>query len=168
MLDHAVAVADARVTPGYTGLLDSFALSLRVEGLRPHTVSCYLRDARRLGEHSAWLPVAKLRVEHVKSYLDCLSERVAPNTVAEAQFGLRRFFRYLIAEGEIEADPIVAIKPVKYRVSPQPTYSPVEVSQLIKVCDSSTANGVRDRAIITVLFDTGVRVGELISMGIPD
>ena len=37
----------------YVIYLDSFALSLKVEGLRPHTISCYLRDVRRLGECSA-------------------------------------------------------------------------------------------------------------------
>ena len=39
---------------------------------------------------------------------------------------------------------------------------------MLASCDQSTANGVRDRAIVTVLFDTGVRVGELVSMALPD
>ena len=37
----------------YVIYLDSFALSLKVEGLRPHTISCYVRDARRLGAHAS-------------------------------------------------------------------------------------------------------------------
>lgn len=165
---RASEIAKQQQAGEYVGVIDSFALSLKVEGLKPHTISCYVREARRLGEHTDWLPLAKLEVKHIRSYIDWLSERVAPKTVAEAQFGLRRFFRFLLAEGEIDADPTADMKPVKYRVTPQPTYSPDEVSQLIKACDSTTANGVRDKAIISVLFDTGVRVGELVSMGLPD
>jgi len=44
----------------YVIYLDSFALSLKVEGLRPHTISCYLRDVRRLGECSGWVTPASL------------------------------------------------------------------------------------------------------------
>jgi site-specific recombinase XerD len=162
------SVSSTQQDSEYVAVLESFALALKVEGLRPHTISSYVRDARRLGEHAAWHPIAKLDAGHVRSYIDWLSNRVAPKTVAEAQFGLRRFFRFLVGEGEIAADPTVEIKLVKYRVSPQPTYTPDEVHELIRSCDSSSANGIRDRAIITVLFDAGLRVGELVSMGLPD
>jgi site-specific recombinase XerD len=152
----------------YVIYLDSFALSLKVEGLRPHTISCYLRDVRRLGECSGWVTPASLTAKHVRNYIEWLSGRVAAPTVTSAQLGIRRFFRFLIDEGEIKSDPSAKIKLVRFRVAPQPTYSPSEISQIVRTCDLSTANGVRDRAIITVLFDTGVRVGELVSMGMPD
>tara|TARA_Y100000588_G_C14232344_1_gene915817 strand:+ start:121 stop:996 length:876 start_codon:yes stop_codon:yes gene_type:complete len=152
----------------YVIYLDSFALSLKVEGLRPHTISCYVRDARRLGELTGWVTPSKLTSGHVRSYIDWLSERVAPPTVTSAQLGLRRFFRFLVDEQDIASDPSAKIKLVRFRVAPQPTYSPSEISQLLASCDQSTANGVRDRAIVTVLFDTGVRVGELVSMTLPD
>jgi len=152
----------------YVIYLDSFALSLKVEGLRPHTISCYVRDARRLGELTGWVTPSKLTSGHVRSYIDWLSERVAPPTVTSAQLGLRRFFRFLVDEQDIASDPSAKIKLVRFRVAPQPTYSPSEISQLLASCDQSTANGVRDRAIVTVLFDTGVRVGELVSMALPD
>jgi site-specific recombinase XerD len=161
-------VSSTRQDSEYAAVLESFALSLKVEGLRPHTISCYVRDSHRLGEHVDWVPIAKLEAKHVRAYIEWLSGRVSPKTVAEAQFGLRRFFRFLVGEGEIATDPTVEIKLTRYRVSPQPTYSPEEVSELITSCDSSTANGVRDRAIITVLFDSGVRAGELVSMGLPN
>ncbi|GIT19451.1 MAG: hypothetical protein CM1200mP39_22570 [Dehalococcoidia bacterium] len=104
----------------------------------------------------------------MRSYIDWLSERVAPPTVTSAQLGLRRFFRFLVDEQDIPSDPSAKIKLVRFRVAPHPTYSPSEISQLLASCDQSTANGVRDRAIVTVLFDTGVRVGELVSMTLPD
>ena len=153
---------------GYVGYISSFELALKIEGLRPHTVSCYVRDAKRLGEHSGWPLVQELKSSDVRSYLDALGRNVAPKTVTEAQLGLRRFFRFLLAEGEIKSDPSRKIRLVRYRVVPQPTYSPAEVSQLLSACPKSTHAGIRDHALVTVLFDTGVRVGELVSMGMPD
>ena len=153
---------------GYVGYVSSFELALKIEGLRPHTVSCYVREAKRLGEHCDWPPVTKLTPSDIRSYLDQLGKSVVPKTVTEAQLGLRRFFRFLLSEGEIKSDPSREIRLVRYRVVPQPTYSPAEVSLLLAACRSSTSIGARDRALVTVLFDTGVRVGELVSMGLPD
>ena len=152
------------VTPvGYVGHLDSFALALKVEGLKPHTISCYVRDVQRLGESVGWIPPARVKAKHVR----LLSAQVAPKTVHETQLGLRRFFRFLVQEGEIVRDPTDEVKLIKFRVVPQPNYSVSEIRHMLAACDSSLT-GVRDRAKLTVLFDTGVRVGELISMSIPD
>ena len=57
---------------------------------------------------------------------------------------------------------------VRYRVDPQPTYTEGEVKRLLAACDPSTREGIRDRAMVSVLFDTGVRQGELVSMDLPD
>ena len=159
---------NADTAVNYVIYLDSFALSLKVEGLRPHTISCYVRDARRLGERSGWIPPAKLKSTHVRDYIDWLSARVQPSTVTAAQLGLRRFFRFLMDEQEIASDPSAKIKLVRFKVEPQPTYTASEIAQLLQACDQTSMNGVRDKAIVTVLFDTGVRVGELVSMGQPD
>ena len=159
---------NADTAVNYVIYLDSFALSLKVEGLRPHTISCYVRDAYRLGKRSGWIPPAKLKSNHVRDYIDWLSARVQPSTVTAAQLGLRRFFRFLVDEQEIARDPSAKIKLVRFKVEPQPTYSASEIAQLLQACDQTSVNGVRDKAIVTVLFDTGVRVGELVSMGMPD
>jgi len=153
---------------GYVGYVSSFELALRIEGLRSHTVSCYVRDAKRLGEHCGWPLVQELRSSDVRSYLEVLGKTVVPKTVTEAQLGLRRFFKFLVAEGEITSDPSREVPLVRFRVDPQPTYTPDEVSILLAACNRSTSTGVRDYALVTVLFDSGVRVGELVSMGIPD
>jgi integrase len=60
------------------------------------------------------------------------------------------------------------MKLARYKVRPQPTYSEAEVKRLLLACAPKTRTGLRDRALIMVLFDTGVREGELVSMGVPD
>jgi integrase len=59
------------------------------------------------------------------------------------------------------------MKLATFRVEPQPTYSEPEVKRLLLACDSKTLGGIRDKALILTLFDTGVREGELVSMGLP-
>ena len=60
------------------------------------------------------------------------------------------------------------MKLTRYRVDPQPTYTDAEVKRLLLACNMRVHIGVRDRALVMVLYDTGVREGELVSMGIPD
>jgi integrase/recombinase XerC/integrase/recombinase XerD len=121
-----------------------------------------------MGELMDWQSPTSLRTHDVRKYVDWLSDRVSPATVALGQLGLRKFFRFLLDEGEITNDPTVKVKRVKFRNKPQPAYTSEEVKQILRFCKSSTWNGIRNRAIVTVLFDTGVRVGELVSMGLPD
>ena len=60
------------------------------------------------------------------------------------------------------------MKLVRYRIDPQQIYTEAEVKRLLAVCDPRKREGIRDRAIVTVLYDTGVREGELVSMDLPD
>jgi len=64
-----------------------------------------------------------------------LQGRRSAKTVYEAQLGLRRFFRFLVREGEIEADPTSNMQLTRYRVDPQPTYSSAKVKRLLLACN---------------------------------
>ena len=143
-----------------------FRLALTVEGLKPHTVDNYVRDVERFASHHQDLQ--KATSTDVRAYILTLQERRSPKTVYETQLGLRRFYRFLLREGDIDRDPTATMKLVRYRVDPQPTYSPAEVKRLLLACNMRTREGLRDRAMVMVLFDTGVREGELVSMGLPD
>jgi len=153
---------------GLSGLVRSFQLALVVEGLRPSTVRHYVSDTRRFVNRTNNQSPRKVTAGHVREFILEYQKTHAPKTVREMQLALRKFFRFLVAEGEIARDPTASIKLMPFRVTPQPTYSESEVRQLLLVCDSKTRTGARDRAIITVLYDTAVREGELISMGLPD
>jgi site-specific recombinase XerD len=131
-------------------------------------VESYVRDVERFtdtlnGQGPKGITAADLR-EYFLGYQDGR----APKTVRECQLALRSFFRFLVQEGEVRRDPTRDMKLTAYRVEPQPTYSEAEVKKLLLVCDSRTLEGVRDRAMVMVLFDTGVRESELLSMSMPD
>ena len=81
---------------GWSENLDAFSLALKVEGLKPHTISCYVRDVQRLGESVDWIPPAKVTAKHVRRHVEALHRQVSAKTVHEAQLGIRRFFKYLV------------------------------------------------------------------------
>ena len=67
-----------------------------------------------------------------------------PKTVHEVQLGLRRFYRFLVQEGEVASDPTQGMKLARYRVDPQPTYTEAEVKRLLLVCNVKARAGLRD------------------------
>ena len=153
---------------GYSELIQSFQLSLQVAGLKPQTIKHYTSDTKRFLENCSPVTPDHISPNQVREYLDSLRVRVSPKTVYEAQLALRKFFRFMSDEGEIKSNPCDGIKLPKYRVAPQPIYSVEEIKELLRSCLLKTSTGIRDYAMMTVLFDTGVRVGELISMDAPD
>ena len=152
---------------GSSGLLRGFRLSLTVEGLSPSTIANYTRDARRF---ATWMGDNLVSVSRsdINGFVAEFQSDHAPKTVREAQIALRRFLRFLVTEGEIESDPTKDLKLVNVRPEPQPTYSEAEIKRLLMVCSPKNLVGIRNRAMILTLFDTGVREGELVSMGLPD
>jgi site-specific recombinase XerD len=153
---------------GFSGLLRGFRLALSVEGLRTSTVEHYVRDAQRFAAHVDHRSPRSITTADLRAYLVGFQADHAPKTIREAQLALRRFFRFLLQEGEIRRDPTSDMKLVACRVDPQPTYTEVEVKRLLLVCDTKTLEGIRNRALLLTLFDAGVREGELVSMGLPD
>jgi len=153
---------------GYSELFHGFQLALEVSGLRPSTIKHYTTDARKFLEHYSGGPPSEVTPMHIRQYLALLKQRVSAKTVYEVQLALRKFFRFLVDEGEIASSPCDRIKLTRYRIDPQPLYTMDEIKALLASCDLKTPSGVRDYAIIMVLFDSGVRVGELISMSPPD
>lgn len=85
-------------------------------------------------------------------------------TTARLISSLRRFFRYLVREGEITADPTALIESPK-RERPLPSsLTEHQVEQLLAAPEVATAIGLRDRAMLETLYATGLRVSELVGL----
>ena len=153
---------------GSTPHLRSFQLTLQAAGLRPHTIENYLRDVHRLMGFLGHADPGIVKPDDIRRFVGWMQSERSAKTVHEAQLALRRFFAFLVAEGDLRSDPSRSTKLVRYKVPPLHPYTPDEVRQMIAACPLGTLEGVRDRAIVTVLFDTGVRAGELVSIGLPD
>jgi len=151
-------------------LTEDFGRALSLEGLRPSTIRHYVRDARRF---CTWvnermdhpLTLADTTTSTLREYLIIFQGGRKAKTLRECQVALRRFFRWLVAEGRLASDPTTGIRLAAFRTEPQPTYTDEEVRRLLASCFTESRSGIRDRAVVLVLYDTGIREGELISMG---
>ncbi len=131
------------------------------------TLDAYGRD---LTDFAAFLaprgvaPEAATR-EDIRAYLAHLAERFAPSTAARRLSCLRQFYRFLYGEGIVADDPCAAIEsPRRPRPLPK-VLSEAEVGALLDAARAwPGADGLRRRALVEVLYATGLRVSELVGL----
>lgn len=144
--------------------LDSIWLA---DGLSANTIAAYRQD---LVQWAIWLQKNNISLlaankTHIQAFLLALSDvesRVA--TQVRKMASLRRFYQYSVALGLIKQDPSMDISTPK-RVRPLPiALSEQEVETLLGSPDCTTAAGLRDKAMLELMYATGVRVSELIAL----
>lgn len=149
-----------------------FLTHVKVEkGLSPNTVSAYQRDLMKL---NAFAQKRKLALADVKrdDLVDFLAslyrEKLESRTVARELVSLRNFFRFAQVQELITEDPSLNLESPKVRRT-LPGYLRLEdVDRLLNQPDVSTPLGLRDRAMLEVLYSTGLRVSELTGLRVTD
>ena len=140
-------------------------LSWMERGLAEATLSAYRSDLSRF---SRWLSGRGRRLEEVRrlDVLDFLGEHAhwPPRTVARRLSALRRFYQHLEREGRIGNNPCDRVDAPRLGRPLPGVLSEQEVERLLAAPDLETASGVRDRAMLEVLYATGLRVSELVGL----
>src|SRR6185369_1028469 len=109
--------------------------------------------------------IAQLESGHLRDYLSCLRERGnASHTVSRTHGALRCVFRFLIREGHLVKDPMGPIDQPRCERSLIKPLSLEQAALLIGQPDAKTVEGLRDRAIIILILDSGLRVSEVASL----
>jgi integrase/recombinase XerD len=153
-------------------LIASFMNYIKVEkGLAPNTLSAYDRDLRKFEvfAQKRGLELEALDRDQVVDFLgDLYRQALDSRTVARHLVSIRNFFRFALAEGALSTDPTLNLESPKVRRS-LPSYLRMEdVDRLLNQPDPSTPQGLRDRAILEVLYSTGLRVSELVHLKVSD
>ena len=137
-------------------------------GLSESTLAAYRND---LNGFALWLTGLQrsLGAAHRQDLLDYLAERVGagvkPRTTARLLSSLRRFYRYLIREGRLTDDPSARIDTPRIGRPLPDSLSEAEVELLLAAPDTGEPLGLRDRAMIELLYACGLRVSELVNVG---
>lgn len=153
-------------------LIRSFLNYIKVErGLSGNTIEAYARDLRKFARF-AEARRATLDAIGRDDIVDFLSElyhqRLDSRSVARHLVSLRNLFRFALAEEAISADPALNLESPKVRKS-LPTYLRMEeIDRLLEQPDPATPIGIRDRAIMEILYSTGLRVTELVNLRVFD
>lgn len=102
---------------------------------------------------------------NLNSYLMYLEkEKFAASTISRSVASIHAFFQYLCQEGVIESNPSESLKAPKIEKKAPGILSIEEVDLLLKQPDKNTPKGMRDRAMMELLYATGIRVSELIQL----
>lgn len=149
-------------------LIEEFLNALWLEkGLSPHTRSAYRTD---LLAFARWLEGRGLTLESVgrDAVLDHLGWRLSEGYQARstARFlsGLRSFYKYAVREGRLAEDPTLLVSMPQLGAPLPKSLSEADVEALLAAPDTEDTLGLRDRTMLEVLYATGLRVTELISL----
>ena len=147
-------------------LMEQFQDYLTYErGLAAHTVSAYLGDLERwlaaVWEQGARTP-SDVTPEQLRIWVYGLREAgLAPTSVRRAQSAVRTYFGFLIGEGRVQADPTERLATPKVVRRLPEFLTREEVRRLLEAPDESSRLHWRDRAILELLYASGMRVSEL-------
>jgi integrase/recombinase XerD len=148
--------------------IDDYLAHLQYERrVSVHTLEGYGRDLVELGRHAAQAarPVERLTRADLEAFVRTLmGEGRSPRSVARAVACVRGFYRFLALHGHVKDNPAVDLQaPRTWKVLPK-FLSIEDVDRLLNTPDVTTPRGLRDRALIEVLYATGLRVSELVQL----
>lgn len=170
MADISYNAPSAKYGPGLSGfalpsLLESWERSLRAGRKAEQTVREYIRDGRKLADFLAdrGMPTDPQHIhrEHVEAFIvHRLDSGLAASTVGAEYRRLQQLFRWLEDEDEISTNPMAKMRPPAPDTEPVAVVPVDDLRKLIAGCEGSDFVQRRDMAIVRLLFDTGMRLGE--------
>lgn len=149
-------------------LIREYLIYLQVEkGLAPHTLESYRRDLARLDRWAgkSGKSVVELLRPDLRKWIAQLSrEGLAPSSVARAVSAARGFFRFLMLDGHLKHHPAEDLDtPQRFSYLPK-FLTEEEIDRLFAGPDVSTSEGIRDRAMLELMYAAGLRVSELVTL----
>ena len=138
----------------------------------PNTVSSYLRDISQFDEYlrknqSCSLPAAKS--EMVQDYIDWITEHgKSASSATRFLASIKSFYNYMIVVDAVQANPAKGVSTVKVERKYPEVLTNKEVELFLEQPQCVDAKGFRDHAMLELLYATGIRVSELISLNLDD
>lgn len=143
-------------------VLTSFRHQLAAEGLSLHTRRAYLTDAAALATWAAPRALLTLTSDDLATYLaNPLVMAKSPRSVARLQSAVRHLWRGLMARGQAVQDPTIGLDTPRMGRPLPKDLSEADVDALLAAPDVTTALGLRDKAMLELLYACGLRVSEL-------
>lgn len=154
----------ANISPEVSSFLDYATVE---KGLAPNSIVSYGRDLRKFATHlnKSNLTVEQVSHEHIRNFLETLYRQgLSARSVARQLAALHHFFQFLVKEGRLKEDPACEVEAPHLSHSLPKYLNFQEVESLLAQPDGSTPQGLRDRAMLELLYATGMRVSELLSV----
>lgn len=137
--------------------------------LSPNSVDAYVRDVSKLKQFleisGSDLTPLQITMVELQNFIEYINE-LGMSAFSQARIisGLKSFYKFLLYEGELEADPTELLEAPKLGRKLPDTLSVEEIDQIFSAIDHSTPEGMRNRAMLETLYSSGLRVSELIGL----
>ena len=154
-------------------LIQEFLNYITVErGLSRNTIEAYARDLRQFAAFltlTGYDSLAEIHSQTLVAYLRKLQqENMQPSSVTRKLAAIRSFFQYMLRERHLKIDPSVTIDSLKTPQRLPKVLSEKEIGRLLEQPGATTPAKLRDKAMLELLYATGVRVSELVSLKLGD
>lgn len=165
MPDSAVKATQTPPIDDLATLLPDWQRHLRAKNRSAGTIGSYLRCGENLRAFlvAAGMPtlVGSIKREHIEAFLADMLERLSAATTAKHYRSLQQLFKWLEEDGEISVSPMARMSPPAVPEQPVPVLTDAELSKLLAAAKGNDFEQRRDTAILRVLIETGVRLGEI-------
>jgi len=152
-------------------VIDEFITFLQVErGLAENTISAYSRDLVRFIAYLENRNITPIKTSRsvIRDYLGSLTPDLSKRSQARNVSAIKTFFRFLVSEGKMKENPARLLETPRIQQKLPEVLSLGEVEQLLSQPDITTPLGQRDRAMLELLYATGLRVSELVHLKLLD
>jgi integrase/recombinase XerD len=160
------------MTDAVPTLVETYLDHLRIERrLADHTIESYQRDLVKLAQYAAGRrrSLEQLDRQDLDRFVQELSgQGLSPRSVSRAVAAVRSFYRFVTLERRSEQNPAEDLQAPRAWPALPKFLSTEEVDRLIQTPDTSKVRGLRDRALIELLYATGLRVTELVQLRVAD
>ena len=149
-------------------LLELYGMTLRLRGFHPRTIRCNSFECRSFFQFAGELSAADVREEHLLAYLEHLKGRYQERTARDKLRKVIAVLRWAARQGHILLDPARELRLPLLATALVPVLTRSEVEAMLLQPDATTAVGLRDLTLLETLYGTGMRVGEVAPLNVPD
>lgn len=172
MVKTPIDTAEDTAAPDIAANLLAFGHTLGSQNRSALTVKSYSAAIRLLDDFLAGrgMPraVASIRREHIEAFIEDQLERLRPASAANRYRSLQQFFKWLVEEGEIQTSPMARMHPPTIPETPPPVLREAALAALKKATAGVDFEARRDRAIIDLFHDSGIRLAEMAGLKLAD
>lgn len=148
-----------------TASVDAFIDALWLEeGLSKNTLEAYRRDLRLFAASLQGRPLVQTQEHDVQAYFAARHAETKATTANRRLTVFKRYFRWALREKHIAQDPTLKLQAAKQSLRVPKTLSEAQVEALLNVPDTGEALGIRDKTMLELMYASGLRVSELVTL----
>lgn len=153
-------------------LMAQYEECLHQQKLSENTLSSYMRDLDAFFDYLKAHNIKNaltVKKTTVSAYIENLKESGRANsTISRSAAALRKFYHYMLIQGKVQTNPVYGVEIPRVEKKLPEAISHREILKLLKQPKTTDLKGIRDRAMLELLYATGIKVSELINLGLRD